>query len=161
MRPVFENVFSYWRDSGVPIVAPLAEAEIREKLEVAGLCVGEDYINFLAVVGGMADRDMSLDLWSVWPLDLVLEENRILRGDGVYFADWLINSHLHLLRREETSRSSVWVDGFDSKGPHRVADSLLEFWTRYLGRDESIGVPFDDERQANQSAQTRPTSRPV
>ncbi|WP_221030687.1 hypothetical protein [Actomonas aquatica] len=139
-----KRVLTHWLNNGVEVVEPPSADLVVRSLEAAGLRVGRDYIDFLATVGGMVDHEWRLDQWAVWRLERVIAENVDRTAGDVFFADWCLSSHFHFLRQETAATSSVWVEGYESRGPRRVAESLTDFFERYLDRDQRIGVYFDD-----------------
>jgi hypothetical protein len=148
VHSIATRVLENWRQRHVSLVTPYLVPAIKRRLVDAGLPAGSDFVTFLAVVGGMVDDEMDPDLWSMWNLDKIIIENKRIGKEGVYFADWLIHSHLHVARLESSGVTSVWSDGFDGVGVTKVAATLKEFLERYLARDQSIGIYFEDEKAA-------------
>jgi hypothetical protein len=152
MNGVYTRVLEKWKSAGVSLV-PLPEGGvIDQSFQAAGLAVGSDFVEFYATVGGMTDSETDPDLWSCWNVEKILQESQSYEREGVLFADWCIHSHLHLVRRESATRSSVWVDFFSDEEPQKVSDSLDEFLERYLAKDERIYVFFDEPSIRNRVA---------
>ncbi len=97
------------------------------------------------MTGGMDRYATDNDMWCCWDITRIVEENHSYRKPGVLFADWCIHSHVHLVRPESPAVSSVWVDAFSGGEPFKVADSLTEFFRRYLARDSETYVLFDGD----------------
>jgi hypothetical protein len=151
MSDVYKRVLEKWKSAGVSL-APLQEsAVIKERLQTAGFNVGSDFVEFLVTVGGMTDYEEDSDLWSCWSIERILRETQSYKREGILFADWCINSHIHLVRRESSTRSSVWVDFFSNDEPQKVSDSLDDFVERYLAKDETIYVFFDEPSIRNRT----------
>jgi len=142
---VFEQVAHHWKLNQISLVTPLAADELRNRFKAEGLDVAEDLVRFLATAGGMTDHEWDNDgMWSFWNGQKIIEEAQANMRHGVWVADWLINSHFHLLRKESDIVSSVWVD-FCKDEPLKVADTLEDFLQRYLLRDSSTFVLFGDD----------------
>jgi hypothetical protein len=152
MNKTFENVLDYWNRTDVPLVQPQDAEALRVTIRQAGLAVAEDFIDFFLTTGGMERDATDHDMWSCWDIAKIVEENRSYPRPGVLFADWCINAHLHLVRPESPTVSSVWVDMFSGDEPFKVADSFTEFFERYLARDSETFVLFGDDPMRNKVA---------
>lgn len=152
MENIYAKVLQIWKSAGVSLVPVPEVALIEQRFRSAGLDVGSDFVEFYGTVGGMADSEWDSNLWSCWSFEKILQESQNYEREGVLFADWLIHSHLHLVRRETTTRSSVWVDFFSDEEPQKVSDSLVDFLGRYLARDETTYVYFDEPSIRNRVA---------
>lgn len=144
MSDVYAKVLKMWKSAGVSLAPILERTVIEHRFQTAGLDVGSDFVEFYATVGGMTDCATDSALWSCWRIEKVLQETQNYERDGVLFADWCLHSHFHLVQRESATRSSVWVDFFSDRGPHKVSNSLAEFLERYLANDETT-YDFSDE----------------
>ena len=144
MSDVYVRVLEKWKSADVPLAPMLERAVIEQRFRTAGLDVGGDFVEFYATVGGMTDSATDSDLWSCWSIEKVLQEAQTYEREGVLFADWCIHSHIHLVRRESATRSSVWVDFFSDDEPQKVSDSLDDFLERYLAKDETTYIFFDE-----------------
>ena len=144
MSDVYKRVLEKWKSAGVSLAPALERAVIKERLQTAGLNVGSDFAEFYVTVGGMTDSAEDSDLWSCWSIEKILHETQSYKREGVLFADWCIHSHIHLVRRESATRSSVWVDFFSDDEPQKVSDSLDDFLERYLAKDETTYIFFDE-----------------
>jgi hypothetical protein len=140
MSDIFNRVLDYWKTNNVSLAPRLDAATLREKFNQSGLNLAEDFIDFLAVTGGMNFSAEDPNTWSCWSIDRILKDNRSYPRPGVMFADWCINSLFHVVRQESENVSSVWVDQFSDDEPFKVADSLTEFFERYLAKDSNIFV---------------------
>jgi hypothetical protein len=143
MSDVYVRVFEKWKSAGLSLAPPLERAVIEQRFQTASLDVGSDFVEFLVTVGGMTDSEEDSDLWSCWSIEKILREAQSYKREGVLFADWCIHSHIHLVRRDSATRSSVWVDFFSDDEPQKVSDSLEDFLERYLAKAETTYVFFD------------------
>ena len=148
MSNIYVRTLEKWKSVGVSLVSTEDRAVVERRLQKAGLQFGNDFLEFYATVGGMDATDS--DLWSCWSIEKILQENESYEREGVLFADWCIHSHIHLARRESAFRSSVWVDF--SHEPEKVADSLDDFLERYLAKDETIYIYFDEPSIRNRTS---------
>jgi hypothetical protein len=82
-------------------------------------------------VGGFADWHYVGDFfWSLWPWDLLQEENRERSGTGMLFCDHSIRVVTWELRFEDKENSSVWTA--DTDVPRQVAPNLESYLRNYL-----------------------------
>ncbi len=144
MSDVYVRVLERWKSAGVSLAPMLTRSDIEQRFNAAGLDVGSDFVEFYVAVGGMTDYATDSDLWSCWSIEKILHERQSYKRKGVLFADWCIHSHIHIVRRESATRSSVWVDFFSDDEPQKVSDSLVDFLERYLAKDETTYVFFDE-----------------
>ncbi|WP_411825478.1 hypothetical protein [Luteolibacter sp. AS25] len=161
MSDLYNKVRNRWVNDGARLANPTGSADIANRFVTAGLAVASDFVEFYAVVGGMAEYQTDQDLWSCWDIDQIITKSARYSGDGVPFADWMIHSHIHLVRRETDSRSSVWVDHFSDVPIEKVADSFDDFLDRYLKKDETTLIYFDeptitDRKKPNKSEMATP-----
>lgn len=143
MKSTYIRVLEILKTAGVSLVSASEAAVIEKRFRAASLDIGSDFVRFYAAVGGMTDSATDANLWSCWDVERILQEAQTYQGDGVAFADWCIASYFHIVRRESAARSSVWVDWLSKEHrPQKVADSLVEFFERYLAKDAAIYVGF-------------------
>ena len=152
MSDVYVRVLEKWKSAGVSLAPLLERTVIEQRFQTAGLDVGSDFVDFYATVGGMTGYEEDSDLWSCWSIEKILQETQSYKREGVFFADWCIHSHIHLVRRESVTQSSVWVDFFADDEPQKVSDSLDDFLERYLAKDETTYVFFDEPSIRNRVA---------
>jgi len=152
MENIYARVLQTWKSAGVSLVPAPQALLVEQRFRSAGLDVGSDFVEFYATVGGMTDSEWDSNMWSCWSLEKIVQETQSYEREGVLFADWLTHSHLHLVRRETATRSSVWVDFFSGEAPQKVSDSLVDFLERYLAKDETTYVYFDEPSIRNRVA---------
>jgi hypothetical protein len=153
MSDIYNQVLESWNAAQVSLVRPLDYKATAERFRAAGLNPAEDFTKLYSIVGGMTDYETDLDLWSCWSIDKIISEIAEYPREGIPFGDWSIHSHLHVARAESAVRSSVWVDGFSEVEPVKVADSLEDFLDRYLRKDETILIFFDQPSIRNRTTE--------
>lgn len=152
MKDVFNRVLDFWTSGDVSLVQPLGHDATVARFREAGLSPAEDLLKFYSIVGGMQDYAMDGDLWSCWSIDKIISQVAQYARPGIPFGDWLTHSHVHVARAESAVLSSIWVDGFSGGEPKKVADSLEDFLDRYLRKDETTCIFFEDPTIRNRSA---------
>lgn len=153
MSDVFSRVLDTWKADGIPLVRAMDYEATAKRFRAAGLEPAKDFIRFYSTVGGMIDYETDHNLWSCWSIDKIIEEMSGYPRSGICFADWLIHSHIHVVRAENEERSSVWVDYFSGNEAEKVADSLDDFLDRYLKKDETTIIFFDEPIVSNRKAE--------
>ena len=153
MSEIYKRVLESWNTGQVSLVQPLGYDATLARFLAAGLNPAEDVTKFYSLVGGMTDYETDLDLWSCWSIDKIISEIGEYSRPGIPFGDWSIHSHVHIARAESTILSSIWVDHFSGGEPEKVADSLEDFLDRYLKKDETTLVFFDEPSIRNRPAE--------
>jgi hypothetical protein len=153
MKDIYNRVLDSWNDSNVSLVQPLSYDATVTRFSAARLSPAEDFTKFYSIAGGMTDYETDLDLWSCWSVDRIISEIAKYPRPGIPFGDWLIHSHIHVARAESTMLSSIWVDHFSGGEPEKVADSLEDFLDRYLKKDETTLIFFDEPSIRNRPAE--------
>jgi len=129
----FEDVLTLciekWRGEGIALAPPVDEAEVRSVWECLGGRTSEDVVRLYTTIGGFAEDDYDSTLfWSLWPWDMIRQENLGRRGEGVLFCDHSIRVIDWEIRFEDDRRSSVWQVTDSSM----TAPSLESFFRLYL-----------------------------
>ena len=153
MSDVYHQVLDSWNAAQVSLVRPLDYEATVGRFRAAGLNPAEDFTKLYSIVGGMTDYETDLELWSCWNIDRIISEIAEYPREGIPFGDWSIHSHLYVARAESAVCSSVWVDGFSGVEPDKVADSLEDFLDRYLRKDETTLIFFDQPSIRNRAAE--------
>lgn len=161
MSNIYNRVLEFWNADQVSLVQSLDYDATVELFHAAGLNPAEDFTKFYSVVGGMTDFETDLDLWSYWSIDKIIAEIAEYPREGIPFGDWSIHSHIHVARAETSARSSVWVDYFSGDEAEKVADSLDDFLDRYLTKDETTLIFFDDPSILNRNAEQGGAGQPA
>ncbi len=79
-------------------------------------------------------------MWSLWSLDRIVSENLNYSRPHILFADFMIHSYFYCFKYEDAEISSVYVDYFNEEEPHRVADSVENFFELYLSDPQKIQI---------------------
>jgi hypothetical protein len=137
MNPL-HRVLEQWRTDGISLLPPYTREQIVAIIGALGHEPSSDVIDLYRLTGGMEEDEWDSLFWSLWPIERVAAENKTYQGDGVQFADFLIDSHRYLFRHKDANASSVYVDYYDGEEPTRVAGSLHEFFEHYLNDPEKI-----------------------
>ena len=136
---VFERVVEYWHQNGVPLLPRETEVEIVATFEALKQPLSEDVLGLYLTVGGHADGETDPHWFSFWSLGRIREENKHYRPANVWFADFLINSHVFCFHYEGQRVSSVYVDHNSSTcPPYPVASSVAEFFEAYLSDRNAV-----------------------
>ncbi len=124
-----KNIAS-WQASGVAL-RPGAEAEaVRTAYRSIGWEPTPDVVSMHVQIGGMDAFDD--EGWRLWSPGEVMSENAQSKSPiGVYFSDFLLNSW-HYMLVPQSGFCAVYRDNFDGKAPYEVAQSLEEFFEKYL-----------------------------
>lgn len=132
LRAAIQKVVARWTSENTGHTPPLGPSRVKEMLQMLTEEVPEDAIALYCQTGGVAEGDMDNNLFSLWPLEKVVEEAQSTPSKRVEFGDFLIDSHRYSLAFTE-GRSEVWINS-PSGNPnddHRIFESLTEFFVRY------------------------------
>ena len=122
-----------WRREGIPLLPAVEEAEVRRTWEGFGKQAAEDVVRFYSTVGGFVEYEFDdRFFWSLWPWDLLRQENTDRQGDGVMFCDHSLQVITWELRFEDDVRSSVWTARELYADPEMTAPSLESFLRIYF-----------------------------
>ncbi|WP_143307491.1 SMI1/KNR4 family protein [Chitinophaga vietnamensis] len=88
------DIWQQWRTEKIKL-NPAASPDLIAEIEIAiGFSFPEEFKELYAQVNGFADFDWRENLFSIWPLERILEEYESSADKGfVGFSDYLINSH--------------------------------------------------------------------
>jgi hypothetical protein len=119
-----------WRGTGITLLPPSDDDEIREIWGRLGHRVSEDILLLYTTVGGFDEGQWDRDefYWSLWSVPRLRQENLGCPTGGVQFCDHSIQVITWELRFEDERRSSVW----QVEDEARSAPSLELFFQTYL-----------------------------
>ncbi len=121
-------VTQLWRQQGISLLPPLADQEVDQLFAPVQDRISLDLRQLYALTGGMAEGETDDEYWSLWTPERLIAE---AEPAELFFGDFLIDSHLHVLEWESAETSSVHVfHGHNHRV--RVADSILAFFELYL-----------------------------
>jgi hypothetical protein len=86
-------------------------SDIETKLQFV---FSDSFKNFYTIINGFKDRDMTYNLFSIWPLEKILEE--YVNDDDknfIPFCDFLLNSHWHGFLKDKQGI----FKSYDTKNP--------------------------------------------
>ena len=128
-RPL-EILVQQWRQPSCYPVAPATSAEVHRVFAMTGMPATHDVLDLYGAIGGMENSDANI--WRLWPLTEVETSAADANEYGVLFSDYFINCWCYRLKPNDASTSAIYVDHFDGKPLHKVADSLDDFFRLYL-----------------------------
>ncbi|MEM1094154.1 MAG: hypothetical protein AAGJ10_06085 [Bacteroidota bacterium] len=135
-------VVAAWQKANVELEDPVVPDRLIELLSAFQGSVSEDVYQLYQCTGGMVDGEMDENYWSLWTPERIVQEGLTPEG-YIVFADYLIDSHLHVLRCETTEKSSVHA-WFGSGHYVRIADDLDSFFSLY--RSNPLGAMFGQRK---------------
>lgn len=133
-----KKISKIWRLEGLNLAEPLPESEILDGFAKLRGSVSKEVIDVYSNVGGMIEDGMDSICFSFWTIEKIIEVNNRLAGlssDLVFFADFLIESHLYGFKFENEKVSSIHIY-FGENQVVKVADSFDEFFDNYLTKTE-------------------------
>jgi hypothetical protein len=135
-----DKVLAKWRADGLELLPPNDLARVTTVFDSLGHGLSRDVADLYHATGGMTDGQMDALCFNFWSLERMVVENRKHPNAGILFADFLIDSHGYLFRYDGAEASSVHIEYWDGKGPHRLASSVSEFFDLYLDNPDTIGL---------------------
>jgi hypothetical protein len=120
-----------WEISGIELVPPADAREIQAVMDQIGHKASADVMQLYQFTGGFAS-DSDNDLWSLWSLDRIRQDNLKVTRPRWAFADGLIDSFLFCFQYENELVSSVWVDHCAPDAFYQKASSVAEVFALYL-----------------------------
>ncbi len=134
----FQLATEHWRSCGVPLLPPASEDEIERTFAKLSHPLSNDIRRLYSATGGFADHEVD-GLWSLWSLRQIVQENIDRDSHILWFADFLICSHMYGFQFVTTESSAVVVDhNISTHPPYVVADSVEEFIEKYLDNPENV-----------------------
>src|SRR5262245_26032297 len=99
LRELLRHASQAWERTGVEVLPPAGEREIRAVMREISRPVSSDVIELYQTTGGFAGGT-DTHAWSLWSLDRIREVNREYSGPCTAFADGLIDSFHFCFRYE-------------------------------------------------------------
>jgi hypothetical protein len=127
-------------DEGIKLRPPGSINFVDKALSKTGRLISRDVFELYAATGGMNVDGNDSNLFSLWNLNRVIDENSRARSEDLLFGDFSLDSHFYCFRYESIDRSSVWIDHFDYVPPEKVADSVAEFFELMLKDPKAVGL---------------------
>ncbi len=135
---ILDKLMLRWGIQNVGLMPGNSVSEIEAAFAHLGCEATTDVMALYSKMGGMHEMENDA-YWRLWSLTEVVERNTESSPYGILFSDHLINSWCYRLRHETDSRSSIYIDYFDSKRPpEKLFDGLEEFFTAYERNPDSI-----------------------
>ncbi|MBF5005068.1 hypothetical protein [Diaphorobacter caeni] len=128
-----------WKAEGLRLAEPVPAIAVQKVFSSFGAIATPDVLALYSSIGGM--HEMDKELWCLWPLDRIEQENGVNSHHGVPFADYMINSWCYRLKDNGDGTSAVLIDSPDSSSAVLVARSLAEFLEMYKTNAEELLKP--------------------
>ncbi|WP_323140323.1 hypothetical protein [Massilia phyllosphaerae] len=125
-----------WEAKGIEAFPPYSEAVIRATSLEAGIEPSKDLVDLYHTIGGMEIPDNQL--WCLWPLAVVDKRKSEANEFGVLFSDYLLDAWVYRVKPNDMDTSAVYVDYFDGKPPPLVAETLEQFFDKYVTNAERL-----------------------
>ncbi|MFL6656964.1 MAG: hypothetical protein ACJ8GW_02730 [Massilia sp.] len=125
-----EVLINRWKLEHLHALPPYGESIVRSTFLETGIEASKDLIRLYGAIGGMDVHDDKL--WRLWPLSEVAERNLEASDFGVLFSDYLLDSWAYRTKPNDADTSAVYVDYFDGRAPSLVANTLDEFFEKYV-----------------------------
>ena len=134
----YQPAINYWRGHSVSLLPPATDSEIDRTFSGLGIQVSNDVRRLYSTVNGLGDYE-SDNLWSLWSLERIASENRDRQSEIIWFADWLISSHMYGIRYYDENKSGIYIDHNSSEHPpEQIACSMIEFLQQYANNPEDV-----------------------
>lgn len=137
------SLVTRWRaESNTPLLESATADAVRATFSALGVPATPDVCEFYSIVGGMEECCPDDRMFEFWSLERIATENSESPWEFVWFADWLISSHLYALRPVSDSQSAVYIDHKCDRNtpPEFLADILYEFVSCLVNDPESVYV---------------------
>jgi hypothetical protein len=119
-----------WMTQDLRALPPYGEAIIRSTFLEAGIEPAKDLILLYGTIGGMHVPDD--ELWRLWPLSEVSDRKLEANEFGILFSDFLLDSWIYRVKPNDEYTSAVYVDYVNGKDPLLVAETLEQFFDKYV-----------------------------
>ena len=130
---------NYWRSQSVPLLPAATNEEIEAAFARSNCSLSSDVRRLYAATGGFSDYATDDNSWSLWSLDRLVRENHDRDSDHLWFADWLISSHVYAIRFISPDTSAVFIDHNDPRyPPMQIADNVAGFLRKYVDDPGSV-----------------------
>jgi hypothetical protein len=127
LKSNISKLVNRWVSEGVEILPPENELSVRKVFKNG--TVTADVLVLYEALGGMVE--MNNEHLRIWSLKEVEDSNLEPCDKGILFADYCLDCYQYRLKFANQEISEVWFDDF-SDPPIRIANSLQEFFERYL-----------------------------
>ncbi len=129
-----KEVEQLWKNQELTLAKPFSENDLLESFANLEIVLSKDVIDVYTNLGGMADDNMDAICFTFWTVEKVLSENKP-NSKLIFFADFLIYSHLYGFRFENENISSIHIYWGENQ-IEKIADSFDEFFENYLTKPE-------------------------
>jgi hypothetical protein len=126
------NVIETWRKEGLKLNNPASRESILTTQQKLEFIFPGDFYRFYTQVNGFRDYDMTGEMFSVWPLERIVEEyEKTGEINFIPFCDYLIDSHRigYLKNRagvyKDHDRVNMIADTFEATMTLIIRDSTL------------------------------------
>ena len=133
------RAFVHWRSQGIPMLPGAGRDSLETVWRGLNRTLSADVVALYRTINGFEYGHMDDNHWTLWSLERIVEENQQLRSDGVVFGDLLILSYGYEFRREDSTRSSVWINDFNGS-TELAAPSVADFLRRCVVDPRSLSM---------------------
>ncbi|MDZ4783578.1 MAG: hypothetical protein SGJ19_25300 [Planctomycetia bacterium] len=140
---IFHSVTAHWQNAKVPLLAATDPAEIDRVFVALNFPLSDDVRRLYATLGGFVDDHMDEKMFSLWSLGKIAEERSERGGEILYFADFLISSHVYGFRHVNAATSEVVIDHHRNSAtypPYVIAPDVATFFEQYLRDPWSVEI---------------------
>ena len=137
-KNIYSEFLLHCRDQGVPVMPPARSEDVIQTFRELGQPLSNDVLTLYTSFGGFVDFEIE-NLWSLWSLNRLKQENQAYEPPLCWFADYLVSSHMYALQYCNAEVSAVYVDHNSvNDPPYKIADSVEQFFKMYLRDPGSV-----------------------
>ena len=138
MSKPYRKAIDQWRHQSVALLPPATDRELDTVFSGLGMPLSNDVRQLYTTIGGFEDHE-SVNSWSLWSLSRISSENRGRNSDTLWFADWLISSHVYGIRYLNDDNSEIYLDHNSSNDlPQKNACNMIDFLQKYAENPEDV-----------------------
>jgi hypothetical protein len=98
-----QEVIAKWKSEGVKLGPPASISDIEKVESVFNFKLPIDFKEFYLACNGFADLDWQKNMFTLWPLEMMVEEYKDSRNQNfVGFSDFLLASHFIGFNKDRT-----------------------------------------------------------
>jgi hypothetical protein len=129
-----DKVKEHWLSENI-VLAPSCDKEvIHKQFRYLGVNATPEILEVFSKLNGFAEDDMDSECLSFWTIDKIVRENQmgwVKDRLYVHFADFLIDSHTHAFKINDSGSASVYCH-WDSSYVVKICESFQTFFEYYL-----------------------------
>lgn len=134
----YRLAIAQWQSRAVPLLPPPTNHEIETAFARLRHPLSDDIRRLYSATGGFADYECDC-VWSLWSLDRLVRENQNRDSEFLWFADFLISSHMYAFRYHNDEASVIYIDhNIPQHPPTQVAKDVPDFLRKYIDDPDSV-----------------------